>query len=159
ATDWTWALFDRAVCAHMRGDDRLALLSLRALGPVRKAVTAEALRRGFKQPEGRRGEKAPLLGFLDPSEELRADQERRARERRPGADKANAKDPARRVAALVRGLQDVDARQWGQPGGVSLNLDGRVLELVKEGEAAVGPLLDCLEGDHRLTRSVQFGRD
>jgi hypothetical protein len=161
ATDWTWALFDRAVCAHMRGDDRLALLSLRALVPVRKAVTAEALGRGFKQPAGRRGEKSPLLGFLDPTEELLADQERRAREhdQRGGKANAQAKDAAQRVAALVRGLQDMAARQWGQPGGVSLNLDGRVLELVKEGEAAVGPLLDCLERDNRLTRSVQFGRD
>src|SRR2546425_490373 len=33
ATDWAWALFDRAVCAHMRGDDHLALLSARALVP------------------------------------------------------------------------------------------------------------------------------
>jgi hypothetical protein len=161
ATDWTWALCDRAVCAHMRGDDRLALLSLRALIPARKAVTAEARRRGFKAPEGRRGEKAPLLGFLDPAEELLADQERRARERGRGAGKADAqeKDPAKRVAAQVRGLEDLGARQWGQPGGVSLNLDRRVLALVQEGEAAVGPLLECLERDSRLTRSVQFGRD
>jgi hypothetical protein len=161
ATDWTWALFDRAVCAHMRGDDRLALLSLRALLPVRKAVTTEALRRGFKEPAGVHGEKRPLLSFLDPSAVLLADQERRARERAASPAKLDPKSKRRgeRIAALVRSLEDVDARQWGQPGGISLNLDWTVQALIKEGPDVVGPLLDCLEHDNRLTRAVGFGRD
>jgi hypothetical protein len=161
ATDWTWALFDRGLCAHQRGDDRLAVLGLRALVPVRKAVTAEALRRGFQKGKGPRDARIPLLGFLDPATPLLADQERRARERplAPGAPDPKEKDRAKRITALVRDLQNVSARQMGQPGGVALNMDGRVNALIKEGEAAVGPLLDCLERDNRLTRSVQFHRD
>jgi hypothetical protein len=38
AMDWTWALFDRARCAHLCGHDRLALLSARALEPISKTV-------------------------------------------------------------------------------------------------------------------------
>ena len=36
ANDWVWALFDRAVCAHMRGDDYLALASAKALLPIQQ---------------------------------------------------------------------------------------------------------------------------
>jgi hypothetical protein len=53
----------------------------------------------------------------------------------------------------------VDARQWGQPGGVSLASDRRVGELVRLGDAAVPALLDALETDVRLTRSVHLWRD
>lgn len=50
ASDWAWGLFDRAVCAHMRGDDGLALASARLLTTARPRLEAEAARRGFKRP-------------------------------------------------------------------------------------------------------------
>ena len=56
-------------------------------------------------------------------------------------------------------MQNVDARQWGQPGGVSLAGDKRVQALVGRGKVAVEPLLGALENDDRLTRSVSFRRD
>lgn len=34
ATDWAWSLFDRAICALIRGDDHLALASARAASPI-----------------------------------------------------------------------------------------------------------------------------
>ena len=34
-----------------------------------------------------------------------------------------------------------------------------VQALIREGMPAVGPLLECLETDERLTRSVRFHRD
>lgn len=161
ATDWAWALFDRTLCAHMRGDDRLALLGVRRLAEVRTAIEIEAQTRKFpRQSAFKNGQEIPhpYLGFLGQLDRLRADQERRARagarERR-----IDPKDQARRIAARIDALEDVAARQWGQPGGVALNIDGTVEALVKEGEAAVEPLLRCLERDDRLTRSVRFHRD
>jgi hypothetical protein len=60
---------------------------------------------------------------------------------------------------LIADLENVRARQWGQPGGVSLADDAVVKDLIRCGDAAVEPLLDCLENDTRLTRSVHFWRD
>jgi hypothetical protein len=150
ATDWVWALFDRAVCAHMRGDDAIALASARGLASVGPAVEEGADRRGFER-RGRSDAERRHLSFLEPLPALLADQERRAT-RAPAGKEAG-------IAALIESLDQVDARQWGQPGGVSLAEDRRVQALIKEGEAAVEPLLRVLEGDTRLTRSVHFWRD
>ena len=167
ASDWAWSLFDRAVCAHMRGDDRLALLSARALVPMRAAIEAEAARRHFARPfkedeHNQRILDAPYLSFLQPLPALLADQERRALEdhTQPFSLSAITAEPEthRRIAGLIRALEEESARQDGQPGGVTMAFDPIVAALVKEGGDAVEPLLTCLESDTRLTRSVSFGR-
>lgn len=148
---WAWATFDRALTSHMRGDDALALEDARRL--TRAAPALEA-----REPAGLD------LSFLAPLPALLADQERRAREagdrHGPTPVGALASLPeTERVAALVRELDQVSARQMGQPGGVVLLEDPIVRALVGVGEAAVEPLLATLEGDERLTRSVHFWRD
>jgi hypothetical protein len=166
ATDWVWALFDRAVCAHMRGDDALALASARALVPIQKAIEAQAEARGFGRPEPRvnaqKEGKQRSFPFLDGLPALLEDQERRAkqgpRELVLEAGLEKYPDKAVRIAALIEDLEEVDARQSGQPGGVSLGADPVVTALIHEGEEAVEPLLSCLENDTRLTRSVHFWR-
>jgi hypothetical protein len=65
----------------------------------------------------------------------------------------------KQIALLIEALQDVDARQRGQPGGVHLAGDFRVAGLIKIGDPAVPALIDVLERDERLTRSVHFWRD
>jgi hypothetical protein len=152
ASDWAWSLFDRAVCAHMRGDDPMALASARALVIIAQRIEAEAARRGFPRRSGDADEPvSPYLHFLGPLPDLLADQERRA--------SPSSSAPADRIAGLIRDLDQVAERQWGQPGGVDLSSDPRVKALIVEGEAAVDPLLDALEHDVRLTRSVHFHRD
>jgi hypothetical protein len=64
-----------------------------------------------------------------------------------------------KVTWLTEQLDQVDARQDSQPGGVSLASDWRVRELIMVGDVAVEPLIDVLENDTRLTRSVHFWRD
>lgn len=65
----------------------------------------------------------------------------------------------KQVAYLIDALDEVDPRQWGQPGGVPLGLDWRVEALIDVGDLAVPALIDVLEKDDRLTRSVHFWRD
>ena len=65
----------------------------------------------------------------------------------------------KKLVYLIDALDEVDARQWTQPGGVPLGLDWRVKALVAIGEAAVPALIDTVEHDERLTRSVEFNRD
>ena len=60
AGDWAWAMFDRAVCAHMRGADALALATAQSLEALRPQIEAEAARRGF-----------PRLQYSDSSNETR----------------------------------------------------------------------------------------
>jgi len=167
AGDWAWSLFDRMICAHMRGDEKLALADARLLSAAQPQIEAECAQRGFKrQPywdSRRQKEQQPYLNFLEQLPPLLADLERREKE---GARVSvittgvtNIPDQTQRVAALVRDLDLVQARQWGQPGWVNLPEDPIISALIGEGDAAVEPLLDCLEHDQRLTRSVGFGRD
>ena len=67
--------------------------------------------------------------------------------------------PSTRVAAAVAVLDEIDARQQSQPGGVDLANDPRVVALIDCKELAVPALLEVLEKDRRLTRSVHFWRD
>ena len=103
------------------------------------------------------------MDFLGQVPAILADLERREKEGwhesvvQSGLQKIT--NQTQRIAALVRDLDLVAARQWGQPGGVDLAQDPIVSALTEEGDPAVDPLLDCLENDKRLTRSVQFGRD
>ena len=51
ATDLAWYHFDRAICAHMRGDDALALADARALTQrLQKAVETKARSPGVRSP-------------------------------------------------------------------------------------------------------------
>lgn len=119
AADWVWALFNRAVCAHMRGDDRLALADAQALTLIQKAVEAEAGNRGFERRRSERDQdgKVPYLNFLEPLPALRADQERRAKQ--PGqakerrAELRKTSDKSRRIALLIEELEEASARQDG----------------------------------------------
>ncbi len=160
AEDWLWALFDRGLCAHMRGDDRLALASFRRLHDGYAKVESAAVKRGLPKPQDGNGQpEGKYFRFFGAMSDLLEDQERRAKE--PRSDKLPKKDadPHKHIRALIRDLENIDARQWGQPGGISLNLDGRVTALAAQGRPAIEPLLECLEKDARLTRAVGFGRD
>jgi hypothetical protein len=65
----------------------------------------------------------------------------------------------KKVIHLIDALEEVDARQWGQPGGIDLGSDARVAALIEIGEPAVPALIDVIEKDKRLTRCVHFWRD
>jgi hypothetical protein len=167
AGDWAWALFDHMICAHMRGDEASALAAARKLSEVQPRIEAEAARRGFPRQRyydsARSGKEKPYLDFLEQLPQLLADLERRTREGYRVSvvetGLTNLPTHPERVAALVRDLELVQARQWSQPGGVNPAEDPIVQALIREGDPAVEPLLDCLEQDKRLTRSVGFGRD
>jgi len=160
---WAWALFDRAVCARLRGDDVISLESAKLLVAWRDAVELESPRRIPPRPLVPSDKKRAYLDFLRPLDDLVKDQERRV----AAAPLRRVLDPARpkienaseRIAALVRDLETVDVTQHSQPGGVDVTWHPLVEALVKEGDAAVEPLLKCIESDRRLTRSVGFGRD
>jgi hypothetical protein len=167
ANDWAWAMFDRMICAHERGDQALALVTARQLAKAQPKIEAECAKRGFKrQPNwdsSKQGQLIPYLSFLEQLPQILADLERREKERRRlSTDQAALRmitNQSERISALIRNLELVQARQWRQPGGVDLNDDPVTAALIQEGDAAVDPLLDCLERDKRLTRSVRFGRD
>lgn len=161
--EWSWAHFDRAVCARLRGDDVVSLKSAKLLVALRDVIEQESLRHGFIRRKDIQGRPMMLLRFLDSIDALAKDEARRLAEppveRVLSPDSAPIPDQNARISALIRDLEVVNEVQMGQPGGISLAQSPVVLALVKEGDAAVEPLLECLANDQRLTRSVWFGRD
>ncbi len=158
AVMWLFSLFNRAICAQMRGDDELALLSLRQLAGI-----APEARKQLPGPSKTREPGDDPFGFLKEVPKYLADMERR-RDEPPhksaletGRDKFP--DKAAWIKALVADLEDVRAQQDGQPGWVRLDENATVKALVREGNDAVEPLIDCLEHDGRYTRAVHFWRD
>ena len=181
ARDWTWSLFHREVYAHMCGDDRVALPAAKTLVPILKAVEAEAAKRKYPQPTPAAWEhgKPSYLEEISCIGELLVDQERRATLWQagkllpvmpaPGDDPEVTRvalrqalqqcpDEAHRIELLVQELEEVSAQETDN-GGLDFASDPVVSLLIQEGEAAVEPLLACLENDTRLTRSVHFSCD
>ena len=168
AGDWSWCLFDRAISAYMRGDIPLALVSTRKLVEIQPGVEAEAARRSFPRPY-RSGDgsqqpiEQPYLPFVSQLPQLLVDLERRARQPKEKSvleiGLTNFPSQSDRIAALIEDLDLVSARQFGQPGWVPLQTDPIVQALISQGNAAVGPLLNCWQDDKRLTRSVGFSRN
>ncbi len=157
AVEWAWELFERAVTAHMRGDTPVALASARLLAAAAPQIEAEADRRKLPRDRADRH-----VGFIEQLPLLVADEERRAR--RGPREKLEpralaALDPPARARLLIEHLDEVAARQWGQPGGVNLADDPIVDALIELGAPAVELLIEVLEADTRLTRSVHFWRD
>lgn len=62
------------------------------------------------------------------------------------------------TARLIASLEDVCAQQDGWPGGVDLASDWRVQALIRIGDPAVPALINVIEKDVRLTRSVHAWR-
>ncbi|BCM88441.1 hypothetical protein IAD21_00272 [Abditibacteriota bacterium] len=160
ARDWTWFTFERAVCAHERGDDHLALADAQLLTKVQPLVEAEAKRRGFQSQTNSPNSRFPArplvaLPFLEQLPLLLADSQHRVTSSQSPTPSSHKQG----MAVLITDLENVNARQEGQPGGVSVTDDVRVQALEKRGNEAVEPLIKTLESDERLTRSVSFGRD
>jgi hypothetical protein len=164
ASDWAWCLFDRALEAHAAGDDPLALVSLRELDLIQSLVEAKAMGMGFPRHQQESGIRIagvrtevqflPYLDFLRPLPALLADQERRAKEPRPEGDPSKIADRDARIAALIRGFDGIRVVAEFIPGRGNPAGSPVVQAVIKEGDAAVGPLLECLEHDDRLTRTV-----
>jgi len=168
ASEWAWCTWDRAVCAHMRGDDVASLAGAKLLEAARPQIETTAAARKFKRPIAmdpnnfnRELPNPPYLGTTyDAVSELVADEARRVAAKPLPLDQSEKiPDKARRIAAIIADFEEVAERQWGQPGGVGVDSSPIAQAIEKEGEDAVEPLLQCLEHDKRLTRSVSFGRD
>lgn len=158
AGDYLWARFERGVTAHMRGDAELAYESLKGLADAADDADRACDAAGAKRPEKAQSR----FQWGTSAARMLEDTERRLLRgaRAPLDLEALAKQPgSAQIPILVDHLDEVAERQWGQPGGVSLGSSPIVAALVKLGDAAVPALLDVLESDKRLTRSVHFWRD
>lgn len=160
ASDWAWALFDRAGLSHAARNDPLALADARELGRVAPLIEARLAALGFNDRADPNNSGRPLE-FLKPLPRLLADQERRAM--RPGRavppvpELEKIADPAARVAALIDSL-DEEGFQGGTIGTSYFSPESKdraVAALVRQGEAAVEPLIAAFESDQRLTRAVR----
>jgi hypothetical protein len=162
ASEWARGMFEQALNAHIRGDSRLAWIAIQPLHQAQPKIETACAQRGLKLPPNfgsyQRDAKRPYLNFLDQLPQMRADLERRAQEGPRVSVLAtglnNLTNQSQRIAALIRDLDQVTARSPGLSHTLKLTTDPIVAALIQEGEPAVGPLLDCLEADQRLTRAT-----
>ncbi|RYG35500.1 hypothetical protein EON81_12550 [bacterium] len=150
--------FDRTVIAHMREDDREAAPLAQRLAVAAPKFEAFARKAAWLR-EMRPGQTSPAFDFLQPIDALAADSARRLAAPKPKADlNAIAQMPKeRRIPALIEALDDIDIQQLVRPFPLALERTPAVKALVAEGTAAIPALLDCIEKDRRLTRSVNIG--
>ncbi len=140
--DLAWQLFAGMVHAYMvRADEEALAYGEELMARFPDQAPAQA---GWVLAELRRRRDAGTFGEAPPS---------------ALPDEVAARPPAERVGWLIDALEEVDARQFSQPGGVDLSSDWRVAALIDLGEVAVPALIEAVEGDERLTRSVHFWRD
>jgi hypothetical protein len=165
STGFLWDALNRAMSAHMRGDDNQAYAAVITLDKARKTCEAEAKARGFElQPtplgeglhsiaeESKRESYFPFLKTFPP---LLQDQERRHQLKSPLRDPITATNKDERIAALIDQLENVSARQVNQYyADYSLSANPTIQSLINEGWDAIGPLLQCYEQDDRLTRII-----
>jgi hypothetical protein len=156
AVDWTWAMFDRAINAHIRGDDRLSSISALMAVSIEKSIRQEIPMR----PALRSRQYAErYMNFLQPLALLISDQERRAKHPRttpPPRDAVTLRQQS--TEQLIDYLDEAVAFQMSIPGGIDMEQDPVVAELIRRGKGAVEPLLNALENDTRLTRAVRSSR-
>jgi hypothetical protein len=157
AQEWADRVYNRAVDAHGRGDDAVALDVVRRVSAfvARAGPALEAM--GFPPPANaiRPGDAPRYFSKLGQLRELLADQERRHKEPPRGPIPGPEAPAAERVAALMLDLDQV-------AGGTGIVMNGMTSPsgsdtekaLVLEGNAAVEPLLAALESDDRLTRTI-----
>ncbi len=144
----TW--LQRLQGAHRRGGDSVALRDARRLMAFFKVASVEAK---ASAPDGE-WDVRRLFQNREQLSDLLADQERRARAGpRPAVvcvGPGRHPDAAQRIAALIARLDEADEyhqyRGWTN--------DAVVQALVREGEPALEPLLQCYAEDRRLTRAV-----
>lgn len=164
-TEWLGTQFARARWAHCAGRSKLALAYLEPIPKARAKVEEDARRFGVHigEPKEVPGWGKDLeLSFLNQIPALIADEQRRIEEgvtSRPEiADPKSVADKAKRIALLIRDLEEVDAHPLMSKGYIDFTLDPVVKALVAQGEDAVEPLIDALANDHRLTKTVDGGR-
>jgi hypothetical protein len=162
ATEWANRAYNRAVDAHGRGDDVIALDSARRVAAFIEAAGPALDAMGFARPPGVRPvsgrESPPYFPQLRQLPDLLADQERRAKEPPRGPVPGPDAPAGPRVAALIRDLDQLTG-SGGLFNGMTSPSGPALGALVREGDAAVLPLLAVLESDDRLTRTVSFPGD
>jgi hypothetical protein len=160
--------FHRAVEAHMRGDDVLALADSSTLKRDYFAYEQEATRllgikyfENLARPDWGGDGKPIAFRTLNQLDALVADSSRRIQnhESTPSLEAILLLPKDKRIIELLRMLDQVSVRQYSQPGGVDLVVDPVVQAIVDIGNDAGSNLIDTIEFDKRLTRAVSFGRD
>jgi hypothetical protein len=164
ATEWLAAQFDRALWAHCRGSYKLALAYLEPIPKARARVEADAPKFGAQMGKPREVPgwgKDLELSFLNQVPALISDEQRRVKEgvtSRPEiADPMSVEDKAKRIALLVRDLEEVAAHPIISKSYIDFSYDPVVKALVAQGEDAVDSLIEALANDPRFTRSVDGG--
>jgi hypothetical protein len=170
AYSWRHALEDEAWDAHMSGNDRLALSTVKLLVRSCDAIESEAKRRGTREfrelPED--GKPSRFLSESDPVRALLADQEMRAARRSQGRSPTISMKPGEALFQFQNELQAKLKQRPNKEARISLLIDllaeasfemgGRTSDnliaamLVNEGDSAIEPLLACMRTDTRLTR-------
>jgi hypothetical protein len=160
-TEWMFRHWSRAVDAHRRGDHVLSEKYLETIASLRPRVEEQAVKGGVQV--SRANYPGPMentlnLAFLDQVPALIADSQRRLVEKIPARpeilDPSSIPEKSRRIALLLRDLEEVDARPLTSKSYNEYSADPVVKALVAQGEEAIDPLLDALEKDPRLTKTV-----
>lgn len=149
-----WDARARALGAHIRGDDVVALHAVQLGVAARDEAFARGVARDLESEFQGMGTEGLLL-----MDALLADQERRAREAAESSPAERDGADADRISLLIAGLDELRRDFPGASGSTRLGPQGPEGELRAIGWSALDSLIDTVEHDARLTRTVLGGRD
>lgn len=161
--EWAWEYFDRTIRAFERKDDHLALSGAQALAILWSELERDTAKRDSQNWAGihtTSSFKGVYYDFLTQIPTLLADLHRRVKteaHKRPfDKELATFPDQSTRIRVLIDDLDNLSTPKKFLPNINDLANDPVVQALIKEGDAAIGPLLECVETDNRLTRFVEY---
>jgi len=156
AEAWLMSRFDRMLGAFTESDDARAIVEARAIIDAQAKADPIFVQHGFQKLEGFSAAPA-YFPQLEVVPTLLADFSRRSG-RAPATKPASAPETgAQRINRLIIALEDTVCPTPDERGWRDRIEDGnapQVQALVREGEPAIEPLLDCYLHDERFTRFV-----
>jgi hypothetical protein len=161
---WTWlaTAFRRLVAERARDDDSAAVdtgESLIAWGAAGKHFARESEVAFLADvpallTDSRRRSRAPVRTRAD----FQFGKHGKFEAKNAAATELLGKPQSERVAELIDRLEDVAAEKMSIPGNLVFMWEPICSLLAAEGDASVSPLIDVLEHDRRMTRTVDFTR-
>lgn len=160
SSDYLISRHNRAIAAHMRGDDTLSFSDATYLlkeRPAFEQLYSNLTVRNRNRRDPNYTPQSPFFSFLDDTEVLAKDEARRLAQKPKPTFDLNAVlklSPDQKAPVQVDYMDEIAAPEYLESGQAVMGYDPIVFNMQLSEQPLISALLDCMDHDDRLTRSV-----